>query len=39
MNIMETDIGIQCIQMYTASMRKYTVYNMYTGLKEKGVII
>lgn len=27
---METETGIQCIQMYTASALKYTVYKMYT---------
>lgn len=27
---METETGTQCIQMYTASASKYTVYKMYT---------
>lgn len=36
---METETGIQCIQMYTASALKYTVYKMYTRVGEEGVII
>lgn len=36
---METETGIQCIQMYTASALKYTMYKMYTRAGEEGVII
>lgn len=36
---METETGMQCIQMYTVSALKYTAYKMYTKGGEEGMII